>query len=197
MSQPSQPLSSDLVKIDKFASDSDRQKLYLLATAVLPYGKVETLKGVPELYQCLKKSQFSENALELLQRMLSKAGFRSDHVSWLDEYVTMPEDNFQQLPDMNLQELLISVADELGNGEYLRQLLYVIPKDKIGVSPDSISSAVQLFQHLLHVQTISADDRMNSRRTTSCFLLIQERQRKKGGGGREGGRRDGGREGKE
>jgi len=155
MSQSSNPLSV-LVKIDKYANNSEREKLCLLATAVIPYGKVETLKGVPELFQRLKRTQFSENAVELLQRMLSKAGFRSDHVSWLDEHVV--KDNLQQLPDMYLQELLISVADELGDGDYLRQLLYVIPEDKIGVSPDSIKSAVQLFQRLLHEQTISADN---------------------------------------
>jgi len=106
----------------------------------------------------IERTQFSKNAVELLQRMLSKAGFKSEHVSWLDEHVAKPKDNFQQLPDMYLQELLISVADELGNGDYLTQLLYAIPEEKIGVSPDSINWAVQLFQRLLHEQTISADN---------------------------------------
>jgi len=119
MSLPSQPLSSVLVKINRFADDCDREKLYLLATAVIPYGKVEILKGVPELFRCIERTQFSKNAVELLQRMLSKAGFKSEHVSWLDEHVAKPKDNFQQLPDMYLQELLISVADELGSGDYL------------------------------------------------------------------------------
>ena len=175
MSRPSTPLSSVLVKIDKYATDSDREKLYLLATAVIPYGQVETLKGVPELFQCLKGTQFSENAVKLLQRMLSKAGFRSDHVSLLDEHVTKPRDNVPQLPDMKLQELLISVADELGNGKYLRQLLYVIPEEKIGVSPGTINSAVQLFQRLLHEQTISAD---NQRTLDDLAQWLQEVGRK-------------------
>lgn len=175
MSRPSTPLSSVLVKINRFATDSDREKLYLLATAMIPYGKVETLKGVPELFRCIERTQFSKNAVELLQRMLSKAGFKSEHVSWLDEHVAKPKDNFQQLPDMYLQELLISVADELGNGEYLRQLLYVIPEDKIGVSPDSINSAVQLFQRLLHEQTISPD---NQRTLSDLAQWLQDIGRK-------------------
>ena len=159
MSQPTRSLQSVLVKIDRFAKDSDQEKLRFLASAVLPYGTVEKVQGVPELYRCLLKHEsVSNNAVELLQRMLSKAAFKSKDVSLLDEHVAKPRADFQQFPDMQFHELLISVADELGNGEYLRKLLYVIPEEKIGVAPDSIKSAVHLFQRLLHQRTISADN---------------------------------------
>ena len=173
MSERSQSLQSVLLKIDRFASESEQEKLCLLATAVLPYGILENVKGVPELFRCLKKQPFSDNAVELLQRMLSKAGFQSKHVSLLDEHVAVPK--AEQLPDMYLQELLISVADELGNGDYLRDLVYVIPEEKIGVSPDSIKSAVHLFQRLLHEQTISAD---NQSTLNDLAQLLQDIGRK-------------------
>ena len=155
MSQQSHTLQSALLAIEKFSHESDQEKLRLLATAVLPYGQIEDLKGVPELFRHLKQCEFSENAVKLLQRMLSKAGFKSEHVSLLNEHAGA---NSQQLPDMFFQELLISVADELGDGEYLRKLVYVIPEEKIGIAPTKVKSAVHLFQRLLHEQTISAED---------------------------------------
>ena len=155
MSQPSRTLQSALMAIERFSHESNREKLKLLATAVLPYGQIEDLKGVPELFRRLKQSEYSENAVKLLQRMLSKAGIKSEHVSQLNEHA---EANSEQLPDMFFQELLISVADELGNGEYLQNLVYVIPEEKIGIAPSNIKSAVHLFQRLLHEQTISEED---------------------------------------
>lgn len=155
MSQPSRTLESALLAIERFSHESNQEKLRLLATAVLPYGQIEDLKGVPELFRRLKQCEFSENAVELLQRMLSKAGFKTEHVSLLNEHAAA---NTQQLPDMFFQELLISVADQLGDGEYLRNLVYVIPEEKIGIAPSNVKSAVHLLQRLLHEQTISAED---------------------------------------
>ena len=155
MSQPSRTLESALLTIERFSHESNQEKLRLLATAVLPYGQIEDLKGVPEFFQRLKQCEFSENAVELLQRMLSKAGFKTEHVSLLNEHAAA---NTQQLPDMFFQELLISVADQLGDGEYLRNLVYVIPEEKIGIAPRNVKSAVHLLQRLLHEQTISTED---------------------------------------
>ena len=158
MSQPSRSLQSVLLKIDRFANDSDQEKLRFLASAVLPYGTVEEkVKGVPDLWYYLEKQKFSKHAVELLQQMLSKAGFKFALVSLLDEYVAVPKVDLQQFPEMYFREQLIAVADELSNAE-VGQLAYCIPEEKIGVAPDSVKSAVHLFQRLLHQRTITADN---------------------------------------
>jgi len=150
-------LESILSKIDKFADEKNKERLCFLAGAVVPYGMVEDEKGVPDLFQSLQKKE-CEHAVELLQRMLSKAGFKPKHVSLLDEHITVPKFNFQQFPDMLFRESLISVADQLGDGKYLTALVNMIPEDKIGVAKSNIKSAVHLFQRLVHEQTISADN---------------------------------------
>jgi len=154
----SRSLESVLGSIDTFANDCDLEKLRFLASAVVPYGVVENVEGVPELFQCLKKQGFTKDAVDLMQQMLSKAGFRSDHVSLLDEHIKA---DFQKPPVMLFREKIISVADELGNRTYLRALVNIIPENEIGVARDRIKSAIQLFQHLLHKHTISANNHEN------------------------------------
>ena len=160
MSEQSQRLQSALSQINIVANDNDKEKLRFLASAVVPYGDVEEVKAVPKIYQCLRKQEStSKHAVELLKRMLHKAGFKFEHVSLLNEHIAKPKADFRAFPDMLFHELLISVADELGNGKYLTELLYDIPDEKFRGARDTIKSAVQLFQSLLHQRTISADNR--------------------------------------
>ena len=95
-------------------------------------------------------------ALPLLKRMLLKAGYYQ-HTSQLDEHIA-PFEESQTLPVLYFHELLIEVADEVGDGDYLRKLVEIIPDAKIGVAAENIRATVQLCQRLLHEQTISPED---------------------------------------
>ena len=156
MSQQSRPLQSVLVTIGNFSTPDKLEKLKLLANAVVPYGQIENMQSVPQLFRVLEECGFHGKAVPLLKRMLVKAGYYQ-HTSQLDEHIS-PSEESQTLPVLYFHERLIEVADEVGNEDYLRKLVEIIPEAKIGVAAESIKSAVQLFQRLLHKQTINPED---------------------------------------
>ena len=156
MSQQSRPLQSVLVNIDNFSTQDKLEKLKLLAIAVVPFGQIENVQSVPQIFRVFNQCGFHGKAVPLLKRMLLKAGYHQ-RTSQLDEHIS-PSEESQTLPVLYFHELLIEVADEVGNGDYLRKLVEIIPEAKIGVAAESIKSAVQLFQRLLHEQTICPED---------------------------------------
>ena len=156
MSQHKHPLPSVLVAIGNFSTQDKLERLKLLANAVVPYGQTENVQSVTQMFRVLEQCGFHGIALPLLKRMLLKAGYYQ-HTSQLDEHIA-PSEESQTLPVQYFHELLIEVADEVGDGDYLRKLVEIIPDAKIGVAAENIWSAVQLFQRLLHEQTISPED---------------------------------------
>lgn len=156
MSQQRDPLLSVLVTIGNFGTQDKLERLKLLANAVVPYGQTENVQSVAQMFRVLEQCGFHGKAPPLLKRMLLKAGYYQ-HISQLDEHIA-PSEESQTLPVLYFHELLIEVADEVGNGDYLRKLVEIIPEAKIGVAAENIRSAVQLFQRLLHEQTISPED---------------------------------------
>ena len=156
MSQHRHPLPSVLVTIDNFSTQDKLERLKLLANAVVPYGQTENVQSVPQMFRVLEQCGFHGIAPPLLKRMLLKAGYYQ-HTAQLDEHIA-PSEESQTLPVLYFHELLIEVADDVGNGDYLRKLVEIIPEVNIGVAAESIQSAVQLFQRLLHEQTISPED---------------------------------------
>ena len=156
MSQHRHPLPSVLVTIDNFSTQDKLERLKLLANAVVPYGQTENVQSVPQMFRVLEQCGFHGKALPLLKRMLLKAGYYQ-HTAQLDEHIA-PSEESQTLPVLYFHELLIEVADNIGNRDYLRKLVEIVPEAKIGVAAENIRSTVQLFQRLLHEQTTSPED---------------------------------------
>ena len=140
-----------LTKVDNFSDLDQLEKLRLLATAVLPYGKVSKNSLAIEIYTELHK-KYQAKAPSIITRLLDRAGVRQDLIAQLQK---IPACETDQVPLLYFTELLVDISDDLGNGDYLRKLKNRIPDSQLGVSRDRISTAVQLFQQLIFEETIT------------------------------------------
>ena len=172
MSQQSRPLQSVLVTIGNFSTPDKLEKLKLLANAVVPYGQIENMQSVPQLFRVLEECGFHGKAVPLLKRMLVKAGYYQ-HTSQLDEHIS-PSEESQTLPVLYFHERLIEVADEVGNEDYLRKLVEIIPEAKIGVAAESIKSAVQLYSVYYISRQSILKTRIHSMNLHSGCVLLDE-----------------------
>ena len=157
-SQSSFDIRKLLTKVDNFSDSDQLEKLRLLATAVLPYGKVGKDSTAIEIYTELQ-TRYKENATPIITRLLDRAGVRQDLITQLQKIPTCESD---EVPLLYFTELLVDISDDLGNGDYLRKLKNRIPDSQIGVSRDRISTAVQLFQQLIFEHTITFDKEIES-----------------------------------
>lgn len=149
-----------LTEVDKFSDTDQVEKLRLLAMAVVPYGKIEGPdKRVIEIFKTIE-AKHDERAIPIITRLLEKASFRRKFITQLQQQPAC-ETTFL-VPDLYFTELLVDVADDLGNGEYLRRLKNRIPDSQLGMSRDRITTAVQLFQQLLFGETLSLKKEMES-----------------------------------
>lgn len=147
-----------LTRVDKFSGSNQLEKLRLLATAVLPYGKVGKDSTAIEIYTQLE-GNYKDQATPIITRLLDRAGARQDLVTQLQKIPAIESD---EVPLLYFTELLVDIADELGNGEYLKKLKNRIPDELLGVHRDRISTAVQLFQQLIFEQTITFSKEVES-----------------------------------
>ena len=148
-----------LTRVDNFSDSDQLEKLRLLATAVLPYGKVGKDSTAIEIYTQLEKKYTRDHAIPIITRLLDRAGAKRDFVTQLQEIPAVESD---EVPLLYFTELLVDIADELGNEEYLSKLKNRIPDSQLGVSRDRISTAVQLFQQLIFEQTITFSKEIES-----------------------------------
>ena len=153
-----------LTKVDNFSDSDQLEKLRLLATAVLPYGKVGKNSTAIEIYTELDK-KYKATATPIITRLLDRAGIRQDLITQLQKIPACESDD---VPLLYFTELLVDISDDLGNGDYLRKLKNRIPDFQLGVSRDRISTAVQLFQQLVFEQTITF-----SKESESLSLLAE------------------------
>ena len=155
------PSSLDIYKLlteaNNFSDSDQKEKMRLLAAAVVPYGKVSQ-KSVPEIYREIETRR-GEVATAIMARLMDKAGFRRKFISQLERTPTCESDH---IPLLYFTELLVEISDELGNGEYLRRLKNRIPDSQLGTCRENISTAVQLFQQLLFTQTINLEEEVKS-----------------------------------
>ena len=147
-----------LTKVDNFSDSDQLEKLRLLATAVLSYGNIGKDSTATEIYTQLR-GKYSDNATPIITRLLDRAGAKQDLVTQLQKIPAVESD---EVPLLYFTELLVDIADELGNGEYLKKLKNRIPDSQLGVSRDRISTAVQLFQQLIFQQTITFNKEIES-----------------------------------
>ena len=147
-----------LTKVDNFSDSDQLEKLRLLATAILPYGKIEKDSTAIEIYTELKNER-GEKAIPIITRLLDRAGVRQDLIVQLKK---IPACETADVPLLYFTELLVDISDDLGNGDYLRKLKNRIPDSQLGTSRDRIGTAVQLFQQLIFEQTISFDKEIDS-----------------------------------
>ena len=147
-----------LTRVDNFSDSDQLEKLRLLATAVLPYGMVGKESTATEIYTQLQ-GKYSDLATPIITRLLDRAGAKQVFVDQLREIPTYASD---EVPLLYFTELLVDIADELGNGEYLKKLKNRIPDSQLGVSRDRISTAVQLFQQLIFEQTVTFSKEIES-----------------------------------
>lgn len=146
-----------LTKVDKFCDSSQLEKLRLLATAILPYGKIQK-SNVIEIYTELQE-RHRDSATSMIARLLDRASFGQYFIEQLQK---IPACETPDIPLLYFTELLVDISDSLGNGEYFGKLKNRIPDHQLGSSRDGITTAVQLFQQLLHEQTISLDEDLKS-----------------------------------
>lgn len=155
------PSSLDIFKLlteaNNFSDSDQKEKMRLLAAAVVPYGKVSQ-KSVPEIYREIETRR-GEVATAIMARLMDKAGFRRKFISQLER---APACESEYIPLLYFTELLVEISDELGNGEYLRRLKNRIPDSQLGTCRENISTAVQLFQQLLFTQTINLEEEVKS-----------------------------------
>ena len=147
-----------LTRVDNFSDSDQLEKLRLLATAVLSYGKVGKDSTAIEIYTQLK-DKYSDHAIPIITRLLDRAGAKRDFITQLQKIPAVESD---EVPLLYFTELLVDIADELGNGEYLKKLKNRIPDSQLGVSRDRISTAVQLFRQLIFEQTITFSKEIES-----------------------------------
>jgi hypothetical protein len=147
-----------LTRVDNFSGSNQLEKLRLLATAVLPYGMVGKDSTAIAIYTQLRE-KYSNHATPIITRLLDRAGARQDIVTQLQKIPAIESD---EVPLLYFTELLVDIADELGNGEYLNKLKNRIPDELLGVHRDRISTAVQLFQQLIFEQTITFSNEVES-----------------------------------
>jgi hypothetical protein len=147
-----------LTKVDNLSGSNQLEKLRLLATAILPYGKVGKDSTAIEIYTQLQ-GKYMDNATPIITRLLDRAGTRQDLITQLQKIPAIESD---EVPLLYFTELLVDIADELGNGEYLKKLKNRIPDELLGVHRDRISTAVQLFQQLIFEQTIAFSKEVES-----------------------------------
>lgn len=147
-----------LTKVDNFSDSDQLEKLRLLATAVLSYGNIGKDSTATEIYTQLR-GKYSDHATPIITRLLDRAGAKQDLVTQLQKIPAVESD---EVPLLYFTELLVDIADELGNGEYLKKLKNRIPDSQLGVSRDRISTAVQLFQQLIFQQTITFNKEIES-----------------------------------
>lgn len=156
-------ISKLLTEANNFSDSDQKEKMRLLAAAVVPYGKVSQ-KSVPEIYREIETRR-GEVATAIMARLMDKAGFRRKFISQLQR---TPVCESAHMPLLYFTELLVEISDELGNGEYLRRLKNRIPDSQLGTCRENISTAVQLFQQLLFTQTINLEEEVKS------LELVQE-----------------------
>ena len=144
-----------LLDIDKFRTPREFHNLLILAEAVAPLSRLETISGVPELFSCLCQIGWKEaKALAVLKRMLEKAQFNHKYVAKLKKFVT-EEDERKERPALFFHELIVLVGNKLGDGESLKRLLFIITDEHVGMSRQLIKTAPELFQRLLHAEVIT------------------------------------------
>ncbi len=138
-------------KIDQHASDDDLEKLRLLAAAILPYKIAEDLsKKTYDLYQAVfNKYENESNAVAVFKRLLKGAGYAKRHVEELTQF-TVGSQPSPDLDKLYFYELLVQVADEVGNLEDFRYLKNHIPRDLLDINRDKIKTCVQLFLIMVH-----------------------------------------------
>ena len=144
-------LAGLLNKIDQNATEEQVEKLRLLAAAVTDYGNVSDVRkvpGTPEIYREVA-GEFKEesNAIAMFKRLLVCAGYPKRFTEQLTDYMSPspPTPDFEKL---YFYELLVKVANQVGNGEYFRYLRNRIPRSVLDINRDRIASCVQLFQKL-------------------------------------------------
>ena len=137
-----------LNKIDQNATSDQVEKLRLLTAAVTAYGNVSEVKGTPEIYRVVA-DEFKEesNAIAVFKRLLVCAGYPKRFTEQLNNY-TSPSQPTPDMEKLYFYELLVKVANQVGNGEYFRYLRNRIPRSVLDINRDRIPSCVQLFQKL-------------------------------------------------
>ena len=163
--------SFDILKVlteaDKFRDVDQLEKLKLLAMAVIPYSMIDGPSvGVVHIYKKIE-ARYEGSAPAIITRLLAKAGFRQKHVSQLSG---IPACETALLPHLYFTELLVTISDDLGHGEYFGRLKNRIPDVKLGASRDSISTSVELFKRLLFTNTIGLSKEIQSLRLLSEWL---------------------------
>ena len=163
-------LNQVLAKIDNFATSNQVERVRLLAAAVVPYGLVEdSSKKIPEIYREIK-SIHKGSSIPLFTRLLRKAGVEPRYVSMLDSFLPATGTTETTETGLCFTELLVTVSDHLGNNDYLRKLTNRIPEEKLGSTSERIKSSVQLFQRLLHEDTLSLQRKKESLDLLSRWL---------------------------
>ena len=152
-------LKKALGDIDFITSSEQLEKLKLLAASVVPFGWVEDdKKKVPEIYREIKKKLTEQaNAVAIYKRLLSKAGISKKHVDKLATFM-IPAQDICDLPNLYFTEVLVDVADHIGNGESFRYLKNRVPDDRLEVDHDRIQTCVRLFQILLQKDVLDTTD---------------------------------------
>ncbi len=132
--------------IDRNASDDDLEKLRLLAAAVLPFEVVEDRsKRTYELYKAvLKECESEPNAVAMFKRLLKGAGYARRFVEQLTPF-TVGSQPSSDLNKLYFYELLVEVANEIGNLDDFRYLKNSIPQSMLDINRDNIKTCIQLF----------------------------------------------------
>lgn len=150
-------LEKVLLEIELNTSQVQLEKLRLLVSAVIPFGLVES-KSLQELFRAIDKSPEVSDAVILFRRFLSKTGLSQAQLVNLTPFMT-PAQERGDLPRLYFHELLIEVADHVGDGEFFKRLRNRVPRAMLNMVRDdnTIPNCVRLLQILLHKNVFIVD----------------------------------------
>jgi len=150
-----------LVTIEENVRPEQVERLRLLASS-MP-GTLVAGKSTTEIYESIFDNMDEENsAVVVMVRLLNSARYAKRFVNkfegCLKEKSSQPT---PQMPTLYFFELLIQVADEIGDStkrptDPFVSLRNVIPRAELDVNRSAIKSCVQLFQELISKKAIRA-----------------------------------------
>lgn len=158
-------LDGVLMGISRLTDPRQLEKLRLLISSVIPFGLVDG-KTVQEIYYEIDSHYTTQEGIGLLKYLLGKAGLPQAKIASFTPFVTPAEDrnplsmlSRDELRNLFFHELLVSVANHVGDGHYFKQLRYRIPRNRLTISCDdhTIPNCVRLLQILVQENILNPD----------------------------------------